>query len=166
MRITRKSDYGLRAMVELARRYEESPVSIGEIAASQSIPDPFLEKIMQELKGAGLIRATHGRGGGYSLCRPPAEISVREVIEALEGPVALVNCLDASLRCEIEQGCPTSAFWAVINERFQRALGETTLDDLLRTTSNSPARDPEGRARARSRPRPRSRSTVPTPSGS
>ena len=146
MRITRKSDYGLRAMVELARRFGEAPVSIGEIAASQGIPDPFLEKIMQELKGAGLIRATHGRGGGYSLRRPPEAISVKEVIEALEGPVALVNCLDASLRCEIERGCPTSAFWAIINERFERALGETTLRDLLALTSTSPGPEPESLA--------------------
>ena len=142
MRITRKSDYGLRAMVELARRFGEAPISIGEIAASQGIPDPFLEKIMQELKGAGLIRATHGRGGGYSLERPPEAISVKEVIEALEGPVALVNCLDTSLRCEIERGCPTSTFWAVINERFERALGETTLQDLLVTSNPRPEPEP------------------------
>jgi Rrf2 family protein len=132
MRITRKSDYGLRAMYELAKSYSRSPISIAEIAQVQGIPDPFLEKIMQELKGAGLISATHGRGGGYSLERPPDQISVKEIIEALEGPVALVACLDESLRCMIEAGCPTSTFWAIINERFQQALGATTLDDLLR----------------------------------
>ncbi len=142
MRITRKSDYGLRAMVELAQRYERSPVSIAEIATSQQIPDPFLEKIMQELKGAGLIRATHGRGGGYSLERPPQEISVKEVIEALEGPVALVTCLDSSLRCDIEEGCPTSGFWAVVNRRFEEALGETTLLDLLHS-ARPEAKTPE-----------------------
>lgn len=147
MRITRKSDYGLRAMVELARRFGEAPISIGEISASQGIPDPFLEKIMQELKSAGLIQATHGRGGGYSLKRSPETISVKEVIEALEGPVALVNCLDASLRCEIERGCPTSAFWAVINERFEQALGETTLQDLLATASSGPESERAARTR-------------------
>lgn len=131
MKITRKSDYGLRAMVELAKRQRRSPVPIVEIAAAQSVPDPFTEKIMQELKGAGLIRATHGRGGGYSLARPPEEISVKAIIEALEGPVALVSCLDPALRCLIEEGCPTSGFWALINERFEQALGQTTLADLL-----------------------------------
>ena len=89
-----------------------------------------LEKIMQELKSAGLIAATHGRGGGYSLDRTPSRISVREVIEALEGPVALVTCLDPSLKCLIEDGCPTSGFWMLINERFEEALGATTLADL------------------------------------
>jgi Rrf2 family protein len=131
MRITRKSDYGLRAMYELARRYGQSPVSISEIATAQHIPDPFLEKIMQELKAAGLIASTHGRSGGYSLRRSPEEISVREILEALEGPVALVVCLDPALKCEIEEGCPTSQFWIVINERFEEALEGITLADLI-----------------------------------
>lgn len=139
MRITRKSDYGLRAMYELAKSYGRSPVSITEIAAAQGIPDPFLEKIMQELKSAGLIAATHGRGGGYSMDRAPSLISVREVIEALEGPVALVTCLDPSLKCMIEEGCPTSGFWMLINDRFEEALGATTLADLLRSARTSPS---------------------------
>jgi Rrf2 family protein len=134
MRITRKSDYGLRAMYELARSYGRSPMSITEIATAQGIPDPFLEKIMQEMKSAGLIVATHGRGGGYSLDRAPEKISVREVIEALEGPVALVTCLDPSLKCLIEEGCPTSGFWMLINDRFEQALGATTLADLVQST--------------------------------
>ena len=142
MKITRKSDYGLRAMYELAKSYGRSAISITEISATQGIPDPFLEKIMQELKSAGLIAATHGRGGGYSLERAPGRISVREVIEALEGPMALVTCLDPTLKCMIEDGCPTSSFWALINERFEQALGATTLADLLQSTSasNSPQR--------------------------
>jgi Rrf2 family protein len=131
MKITRKSDYGLRAVCELAKHYEQSPVSITDIASAQGIPDPFLEKIMQELKAAGLIRATHGRGGGYSLKNAPEKISTKEVIEALEGPVALVHCLDPSLQCMIEEGCPTSDFWSVINLKFQQALGETSLADLI-----------------------------------
>lgn len=147
MKITRKSDYGLRAMVELAKHYDEAPVPIAEIASAQSIPDPFTEKIMQELKGERLIQATHGRGGGYSLKRAPEQISVKAIIEALEGPVALVSCLDPALQCMIEEGCPTSEFWAVINDRFERALGATTLADLLE----------EGMAHSTSGPQPRRR---------
>jgi len=130
MKITRKSDYGLRAICELAKHHGNAPVSISEIASSQGIPDPFLEKIMQALKSEGLIRSTHGRGGGYSLNRMPAEISVKEVVEALEGPIALVHCLDPEAECSIEDGCSTSGFWSLINERFMEALGETSLEDL------------------------------------
>ena len=131
MKITRKSDYGLRAVCELAKKHGQEPVSIAEIASAQGIPDPFLEKIMQELKGAKLIKATQGRGGGYSLMKAPEAISARDVIEALEGPVALVHCLDPALQCMIEDGCPTSDFWSIINVKFQKALGDTTLADLI-----------------------------------
>jgi len=132
MKVTRKSDYGLRALFTLAKFHSDQPVSIGQIAAEHRIPDPFLEKIMQELREAGLIEATHGRSGGYLLKRRPSQISVWEVVQALDGPIALVNCLDPSLKCAIEDGCPTSSLWTLINERFEQCLKELTLDDLLK----------------------------------
>src|SRR3989304_9959497 len=98
MQITRKTDYGLRAISELARRPEEA-TPIAHIAQRHGIPDSFLEKIMQELRQAGLVEATHGRSGGYRLARPPPQISLKEVVHALEGPIALVMCLDPNLKC-------------------------------------------------------------------
>lgn len=133
MKVTRKSDYGLRALFTLAKSYGEAPVSIGQIAIEHRIPDPFLEKIMQELREAGLIEATHGRGGGYLLKRRPNQISLWEVVEALDGPIALVSCLDPNVKCAIEEGCPTSSVWTLINERFEQCLKELTLDDILKT---------------------------------
>ncbi len=138
MKITRKSDYGLRAMVELAKRYDHGPIPIAEVASAQRVPDSFTEKIMQELKGAGLIRAVQGRGGGYTLAQAPESISVKAIVEALEGPVALVSCLDPDLECQIEDGCPTSGFWALINERFADVLGQTALADLLKSDAPAP----------------------------
>lgn len=131
MRITRKSDYGLRAMFELARSYERTPISIADIAARHGIPDPFLEKIMQELRESGLVEAIHGRGGGYTLKKSPAQISIRDIVRALEGPVALVTCLDPELRCQIEGGCPTSLIWNLINAKFEESLNSLTLEDIL-----------------------------------
>ncbi len=131
MKVTRKSDYGLRALFTLARYFGQEPVSIGQIASEQRIPDPFLEKIMQELREAGLIEATHGRGGGYLLKRRPSLISVWEVVQALDGPIALVHCLDPNLKCAIEDGCPTSSLWTLINERFENSLKELSLEDLF-----------------------------------
>jgi len=133
MRITRKSDYGLRAMFELAKNFNRTSVSIADIAAKHGIPDPFLEKIMQELRESGLVEAIHGRGGGYTLKKSPAEISIRDIVRALEGPVALVTCLDPELRCQIEGGCPTSAIWNLINAKFEESLGSLTLADMLRS---------------------------------
>ncbi len=137
MKITRKSDYGLRALHELATRYGGEPVSINEIATTHGIPDPFLEKIMQELREAGLITAVLGRSGGYVLSRPPEAISVRDLLRALEGPTALVNCLDPNLNCVIEQNCPTSGFWELINRRFEEMLTQTTLADLFKEVKPS-----------------------------
>lgn len=131
MRVTRKSDYGLRALFTLAKYYDQMPVSIAQIASDHGIPDPFLEKIMQELREAGLVEAVHGRGGGYILTRPPTEISVKDVVRALEGKIALVVCLDPDLVCQIESGCPTSSFWALINEKFEQSLEALTLADML-----------------------------------
>lgn len=131
MQITRKTDYGLRAISDLAQ-HGESAVPIGDIAQKHGIPDSFLEKIMQGLRQSGLVEATHGRGGGYTLSRPPSEISIKDVVHALEGPIALVVCLDPSLKCKIEAGCSTSSTWAVINERFEESLSTLTLEDVLK----------------------------------
>jgi len=131
MQITRKTDYGLRAISELAL-HDDGAVPIGDIAQRHGIPDSFLEKIMQNLRQAGLVEATHGRSGGYTLSRPPNEISIKDVVHALEGPIALVVCLDPKLKCKIEDGCSTSSTWAAINDRFEASLAELTLDDVLK----------------------------------
>lgn len=130
MQITRKTDYGLRAISELAAHPDEA-IAIAQISEKHGIPDSFLEKIMQELRQSGLIEATHGRGGGYRLSRPAADISLKDVVHALEGRVALVVCLDPSLKCKIEEGCTTSNTWAIINEKFEASLAELTLEDVL-----------------------------------
>ena len=130
MQLTRKTDYGLRAISELARRPEEA-TPIANIAQLHGIPDSFLEKIMQELRQAGLVEATHGRSGGYRLARPPQQISLKEVVHALEGPIALVMCLDPNLKCKIELGCPTSNVWSLINARFEESLSTLSLEDML-----------------------------------
>jgi len=135
MKVTKKTDYGLRAIAELALRPEAS-LSIAAIAGRHSIPDSFLEKIMQELRQAGLVEATHGRGGGYCLARDPGDISMRDVVHALEGPVALVICLDPQMKCQIEQGCPTSDVWTLINDRFEASLAELTLQDIVSAQPN------------------------------
>lgn len=129
MKVTRKSDYGLRALCTLAQHQE--PVSIGQLSAEHKIPEPFLEKIMQELREYGLVEATHGRGGGYLLKKRPSHISLREIVRALDGPIALVTCLDPNLTCSIEDGCPTSPIWEIINRKLEEYLGSLTLSDVV-----------------------------------
>ncbi|MCX8102874.1 MAG: Rrf2 family transcriptional regulator [Candidatus Bipolaricaulota bacterium] len=134
MKVTRKSDYGLRALCTLAQRYNQEPVSIGQLSAEHKIPEPFLEKIMQELREHGLVEATHGRGGGYLLKKRPSAISLREIVHALDGPIALVTCLDPSLKCAIEDGCPTSPVWEIVNQKLEEYLGSLTLSDVMDLT--------------------------------
>jgi len=131
MRVTRKSDYGLRALCTLAHQYNGEPVSIGQLSAEHKIPEPFLEKIMQELREHGLVEATHGRGGGYLLRKRPSQISLREIVQALDGPIALVTCLDPNLKCSIEANCPTSSIWEVINKKLDEYLNSLTLSDVI-----------------------------------
>ena len=131
MKVTRKSDYGLRALCTLARQYTGEPVSIGQLSAEHNIPEPFLEKIMQELREHGLVEATHGRGGGYLLKKRPSHISLREIVHALDGPIALVTCLEPGLKCSIEADCPTSSVWEIINHKLDEYLASLTLGDVI-----------------------------------
>ena len=85
MKITSRTEYGLRAMVYLAGREERRPVPLAEIAASEAIPGPFLERILARLREAGLVKATRGASGGYALARPPERVAVYDVVTALEG---------------------------------------------------------------------------------
>ncbi len=134
MRITKKSGYGLVAMTELADNYDTTHLSTKKIAEKYELPQPFLEKIMRELKDAELVEVKRGRGGGYELAEEPEEISVETVISTLEeNSLAPVNCLlpDKDDPCPLENNCPTLEVWKAIYAKFTRVLESFTLDDML-----------------------------------
>lgn len=134
MRVTKKSGYGLVAMAELARNHDSTYLSTKEIADKYELPQPFLEKIMRELKDAELVEVKRGRGGGYELSSRPGEISIESVISVLEeSSLAPVNCLmpNEGKPCPIEDNCPTLEIWEVIYERFTEVLESFTLADLI-----------------------------------
>lgn len=134
MRITKKSGYGLVAMAELAQENDSTYLSTKEIANKYDLPQPFLEKIMRELKDAELVKVKRGRGGGYELSSEPGEVSIKKVISVLEdGKLAPVNCLlpDDGKSCPLENECPTLDVWKVIYARFTEVLESFTLADLL-----------------------------------
>ncbi len=131
MSFTKKSSYGLIAALELAAGVSESPVSAGRIAAKYSLPAPFVEKILHQLKLAGLVNARKGRGGGYYLTVDPATLSVRRVLEALDESLDLVGCLGPGSDCRLAQICPTKSAWAKIDQRFKALLDSLSLSDLL-----------------------------------
>ena len=130
MQIPRRVDYGLRAAIYLAGQDPEKNCFLGEIAAQQGIPRKFLEKILQSLTRSGLVRSKRGPDGGYALARPPGEVSFRDIIEALEGPIAVNLCLDQQMTCSHLPRCAMVGVWNEIQRRVMDVFANTTLADL------------------------------------
>jgi Rrf2 family protein len=137
MQIPRRVDYGLRAIIYLSTQDPEKCCSIAEIAREQNVPKKFLEKIIQDLMRRGLIRSKRGSCGGYTLARMPDQISFYDVIEALEGPIAVNVCMNEELSCDQLPRCAMVGVWSEIQQKVTEVFTRTTLADLRRT----PCRD-------------------------
>jgi Rrf2 family protein len=139
MMFSTKAEYGVRVMVELARRPGDEPVPLAEIAAGDGMPLAYLEHLVARLRKAGLVDSRRGSRGGYLLARPAREISMAEVVEALEGSIAPIECIseaaDGSIVCaresSREHACPTKLLWTRVRMSIISTLRETTLADLL-----------------------------------
>ncbi len=149
MMFSTKAEYGVRVMVELARRAGECPdgaesvVPLAEIAEHDGMPLAYLEHLVARLRKAGLIDSRRGSRGGYLLARPAKDITMAEVVEALEGSIAPIECIsqgpDGTVVCSRESGgvgshshvCPTKLLWTRVRFSIVRTLQETTLADLL-----------------------------------
>jgi Rrf2 family protein len=133
MQIPRRVDYGLRAIIYLSTQDPEKCCSIAEIARRQNVPKKFLEKIIQDLMRRGLIRSKRGSCGGYTLARSPDQISFYDVIEALEGPIAVNACMDDEISCDQLPHCAMVGVWSEIQQKVTEVFTRTTLADLSRT---------------------------------
>ena len=132
MQISRRADYGVRVILDLATNCRQERASTHEIAARQNIPSPFLAKIISQLALAGLITTYRGAGGGVSLSRPSSEISLLNVIEALEGPIALNRCVTDPEGCPQNDRCPVHNVWIRAQAELIALLAATTFDQLAR----------------------------------
>jgi len=130
LRISRKIDYGLRAMIYLASIPAEAVVPFREIARQMDVPEDFLAKILKTLVDQGLVRSTRGPHGGYALARASAEISFLEVIEAVEGPVAVNVCLDADDACGHSVACTMVQVWKQGQDRMLDVYRQAKLSEL------------------------------------
>jgi Rrf2 family protein len=132
MKISTKGRYGTRAILEIARRYGQSPIKRSEIAESQSVPDSYLENILIALKKAGLIRTIRGAHGGYQLAKSPDDISVLDIVEVLEGTIVPVSCIEENRSDCIRNGrCVTRQIWNEMYDAIRSVLGKYSLKDLL-----------------------------------
>ncbi len=130
LRISRKIDYGLRAMVYLASVAPGATVPFREIARQMDVPEDFLAKILKTLVDAGLVRSARGPHGGYVLARSAAEVSFLDVIEAVEGPVALNVCLDGEDACGHSTLCTMTSVWKLGQERMLDVYRQAKLSEL------------------------------------
>ena len=140
MIFTTKAEYGVRLLVELGRAEHSGPVSLKAIAEAEGLPLAYLEHLVQRLRRAELVASRRGAHGGYSLARPAEAITMAEVVEALEGQIAPIECIsadpDGELVCVREaatdRACPTKLLWTRVQGSIVRTLEEITLSDLVR----------------------------------
>jgi len=133
MQLTKKSSYGLIAILELAGTSQDSPIPASAIAERFSLSSSFVEKILHELRQANLVASHQGRSGGYTLARDPAEITLRQVLEALGESLDLVGCLHPGAHCDLTVICPTKGAWKKLDTQFKGMLGSLSLEDLRET---------------------------------
>ena len=138
MKLSTKGRYGLRAMIDLARYSEVETVSINSIAARQNISERYLEQLVALLRKAGLVKSIRGATGGYILAKDAAEISVGDILRALEGSLEPVKCAAfySEEGCMASDGCVTKYVWQKINDSINETVNQMMLDELVRESKN------------------------------
>lgn len=132
MELTRKADYAIRSMIYLAGLPEGRIALIGEIAEASQVPPAFLAKILQPFTKSGLVSSTRGVTGGFSLVKNPEEITLREIIETIEGPITPNRCVMGADACSLSQTCPVHPVWHRIQSTVQGILDEVTLKTMIK----------------------------------
>jgi len=128
--ISTRSRYGLRFLVELSQRSSSDPVDLGSIAEHQEIPETYLAKLVVPLRNAGIIRSARGSKGGYELAKPPADISVQEIVEVLEGRSSLLECTEHPESCARSAECPTLPVWLGLERVIRDYLSKVSVSDV------------------------------------
>jgi Rrf2 family protein len=148
MMFSTKAEYGVRVMAHLAGQHGDGPISLGSIADAEGLPLAYLEHLAQRLRKAALVESTRGAHGGYRLARPAEEITMAEIVRALEGAIAPIECIsadpDGELVCSRDgevghDPCPTKLLWTRVQGSIVRTLNEMTLADLAAPTTRRKA---------------------------
>ena len=128
MKISKKSQYGLRALALLAKEKKEF-LPLREISEKEEIPFDYLEKIFSEMEKKGLVKSKKGSRGGYKLARLPGKIKVGEIIRALEGKLVLVECIGIK-NCSRQKTCPARGVWKTLQASLEKTINSITLKDI------------------------------------
>jgi FeS assembly SUF system regulator len=140
LRMSKLTDYGTMVLAQLAARADGLSTA-GQVADATHLRQPTVSKLLKSLVHAGLVVSTRGVQGGYALARPAAAISAAQIIDALEGPVAITECSSASSGCELEPFCRVGLAWQRINRSIRKALEDVTLADLQQRREPLPPPD-------------------------
>ena len=140
MQISRQADYAVRAVVYLAENERATPITTAEIGRQQHIPLTFLAKIVPHLAAAGIVHTLRGAHGGISLARPAAEISLLEIVETIDGPMRLNECVSDPSHCMLGQNCLVQGVWHKAQANLVGLLSQTTMTQLVRP--NAPSFEP------------------------
>jgi Rrf2 family protein len=130
MQITRQADYAVRAVLFLAKNGDQRAAT-SQVAQEQRIPPSFLAKIISQLSSAGLLHTSRGARGGVTLAREPQEISLLEVIEAIDGPIQLNECVGENSVCNFDNDCPLRPVWCDAQEELVKKLKQTNFAQLM-----------------------------------
>ncbi len=135
MKLSTRSRYGVRMMYELAVHYGKESVIIRDIAERQDISEKYLSKLIMPLKGAKLVNSARGSHGGYILARDPSKITLREIVEIMEGGITVVECIKNSDVCDRSNECPTRDIWCGLDKAISGYLDSITLEEIVKRGS-------------------------------
>lgn len=140
MKVSTRGDYACRALLSLALHPEDQPTSVRDIAERTGLPQPYLEQILLALKGAGLVRSKRGVGGGYVLARQPADITLGQVVSAVDGPIVAGDFgrPHENGACEHEGQCVLLGVWADVGEHMRKHLDSFTLEEMVQQATGAP----------------------------
>lgn len=136
LRVTKLADYGI-VMLAFFAAHQESTYTARDIAAAANLPLPIASKVLKLLSKAGLLTSQRGTKGGYALARRPEDISIADIIQALEGPIALTQCSVANRNCGLSGGCPIRTNWNLIGQAIHSALERITLSQMTQPLQRS-----------------------------
>jgi Rrf2 family cysteine metabolism transcriptional repressor len=146
MKVSTRGEYGVRAMVTLAKNHGQGPMSIAAMSKASGVPMPYLEQLIGPLRRAGLVESKRGAHGGYRLTREPSQVGVGEVFRVMEGPVAPMECVSEDVTeqtCPLIEGCETRPVWLRMRDAIVESIDSVTLQDLI---TQSPRRGKIGEA--------------------
>lgn len=131
MKVSTKGRYGLRILLDLALHESSKPRMIKDIAESQQISEKYISRLIIELRRAGMVKSIRGSKGGYKIARQPQHLTVLDVVEVMEGPISIVDCVSAPQSCARLDACATRDIWNKLNSDIRSCLSKITLQDII-----------------------------------